>query len=296
MARTVGAADLRKRKRRSFDDIRAEARRQLAKQLLAEEHEIAEELTPAVDQLKPMVEHAEEEKVEEKPAVKDDPSDPEWMIPSHMVVCGTVESGKTVAARYMVRKNLDKFDSVVVVCGNKHEGEWGDVVEEDNMFEMASAAMLQRLMEHCIETGASVCLVLDDPIGMEEKHGWNPQRCSKLAKIATSGRHQGGGGISVVYICQTLMRVPNMLRYNSKYFLLGNLPEAQIEAAAKEIADPILGQKGFKQAMISVAKKAKEHKFFVVDNRERRTRIWSVPQKGVTYVGSNTAQHEEFKS
>lgn len=292
MTRTVGAADRKPRKRRSFNEIRTEARKKLLQEFLKQEQQLVDEVEfPPTDE--PDVldkKEKKEEEEEEFPPVPDAPSDPEIIWPAHLIFVATIESGKTTAARYIMRKHKHEFDNIFVVTGNKHEGEWDDVTTDT----MASVTegFLENLQEHCIETGAHVCVVMDDPIGMS---GWDSQHSPMLNKIATGGRHHGGG-VSIVYLCQRFTRVPNLLRDNSKYQFLGNVNDAQIDTICKEIANPRIGQKGMRAALVSVAKDAESYKFLVNDCKRRRTRLWAVPKSGATYVGTNKGQHDSLKA
>ncbi len=286
MPRTLGAGDRKPRKRRSFDEIRKEARKQLALQFLKEEQKLVDEVEF------PMEEEAEEVKEgdEDVPPLPEAPSDPEIIWPAHVMFVATIESGKTTAARYIMRKHKDAFDNIFVITGNCHEGEWDDVTTET--MPTVTEGFLEHIQEHCIETGANICIIMDDPIGMA---GWDAQHSPMMSRIATGGRHHGGG-VSIVYLCQRITRVPNLLRDNSKYQFLGNVNDSQIDLICKDIANPRIGQRGMRAALVAIAKDAESYKFLFNDCKRRRTRVWAVPKSGATYVGKNKAQHNSLKA
>lgn len=183
-----------------------------------------------------------------------------FQFPSHTIVMGTTNSGKTTLAKNIVEDNRQNFKSIIVISPtNEISGDWNGVRGITKIVSDYDPAMIEQLYANLLEykkkTGSlySTLLILDDLQDAIK----DTERLWKSLIIKC--RHVG---LSVFILAQSATTVPPIIRDNSRYIVCGNVNTRSVDIIAEQYSKGMT-KADFKRMFHS---NVVNYKFLCIDN------------------------------
>jgi hypothetical protein len=150
-----------------------------------------------------------------------------FKIPFRMIIAGSSSAGKTSSLLNIIHRMPDTFEKIILCVKNINEplylhliekipADFLEIYESDN-----SSGIVNIPSPDNYKNSVEQILIVFDDLVLENK-----QTQEKIGQFFIRGR-KIAGGISCIYISQSYYKIPKIIRVNTNYLILKNLPSTR---------------------------------------------------------------------